>query len=778
MKHLTWMARHPELYRREREQVENRYPGLKFCETAFRESTLMYHGEIEVRTHSGTSKKKILLTYPLLFPTNPPNVALLESLPVSEPHGVLKRVIISARHQMNDGNLCSVERDPFHEGGGVIRGIDVLRRAAQWFFTVQSGHNPRDSVEADLESHLLKIGDILLGPESYSDELKMGGNFYMAPYPIGSFTTNKFIGLAFSSDFEHIVKFKDCRKTLESVFTWIGNDVWNTAENLASKPEDFRKLQESGQIIKGFWWDLEKEPLPPRKGFDLLKLICDPGDKDSLERVFSFFSTDLTIEEFIYVGLRYPDRKEGFDWLICRLRLRKAREKTPLVISSEQKLELIASGQITALYRHALRKKELMLRNQGRVPANIAEKSISLFGVGSVGSTIAELLAKSGVGNLKLFDYDVLKTGNVIRHQSGIEFFGEPKVLTTSWKLVQHNPFAEISPYSWNLSDSYQTIDSALSQSDLVISSTANEPLETAVNEVAILKKQTVYYVRAMRGGAVGRIFRVIPGQDACRYCISRYQLDSSSDEGKWLDVPDDEDTLLSFECGNPVLAASGVDLTIISALCTKIVLEDIESSFGQNNHWLWASEALENHPALVQAHALSSRQFTPLPNCPFCSKPPVKSLVIPPDVKTKIEELVIDAGVNETGGILIGYFDEEKNAVVTNASDPGPNAVCTPVKFLKDIPYTQKWLEDQIRSSLDQVEYIGEWHSHPNSDTTPSITDIGSLNGIADSPDYLCRTPVMLIAGSNGNGEIVEISTYSFAQDRPFQEIEFIIQG
>lgn len=777
MKNLTWMARFPEIYRREREQVERRFSGLTLCETAFRGGKLMYHGEINVRTKNGTSKKKVILLYPDLFPTNVPSVIPVESLPEQEPHGALKKIFISARHQMSSGALCSVERDPFEEGGGIVRGIDVLRRASQWFFSVESGHNPLDSVEADLEAHLLKAGDILLGSEFYSDDVVGSGYFYMAHYPIGSASTLKFIGLAFSSDFEELVKLKDCRKTLEPALPWISNEVWDTTENLTAKPDSFKELLEKRQIFRGFWWDLKSEPMPPRTGFDILKLICDPNDQISLEKTLQYFSPDLSIEPVLFVGLRYPHRKEGFDWLFCSIKLRDSRERAPIILTPEQKVDLLKNAEVDGVFRHPVRQKELMLRNQGRVPANISEKRISLFGVGSVGSTIADLLGKAGVGSMKLFDYDILKTGNVIRHQSGIEVFGEHKVLTTYWKLMQHNPFIKVTWFPWNLSDSYQKIDVALSETDLVISSTANEPLETAVNEIAVIKGQTVYYVRAMRGGSAGRIFRVIPGRDACRYCLSKYQNDSTSEEAQWLNVPELDDTLLSFECGNPILAASGVDLTIISALCAKIVLQDMEEDFGDENHWLWASEAVDDHPALKQPYSLSPRRFAPLSNCPFCSNPPVRSVIIPAGVQSQIEELVNRFGVNETGGILVGFFDEEKNAVVTAASEPGPNAVCTPTKFLKDIPYTQKWLEDKINNSSRQIEYIGEWHSHTNGDTTPSITDITSLNDIADSPNYLCDMPVMLILGSNGSGEISKKSAYSFSQGaRPFQEIEYKI--
>lgn len=772
------MARYPELYRQERQQVENRFPELKFCSMLFEKGWLAYHGEITIRSSSGTSRKKVLLTYPHLYPANPPTVTPIQSLPEEEPHATLIRLMISARHQMNNGALCLVEQDPFRESSGIIRGIDVLRRAGQWYFSIESGHNPYDSLEADLQSHLEKLGDILLGPEFYTDELQKGGYFYVAQYPGRTRDTFRLVGLAFSSDFEQVIKFKDCRKTLENCFPWINNNIWDTAENFATKQNDLRQLLEERNIFRGFWWDLDKEPTPPRSGLDILRLISEGDNQESFEKSLNSFSSDVSIESHLFIGLRFPDRKGGYDWLFCCLELRSTRVKAALTLTSREKLELFKNAKVYVLFRHAIRQRELMLRNQGRVPKDTSKSTISLFGVGSVGSTIADLLAKAGVGHLKLFDYDKMQTGNVIRHQSGIEHFGEFKVDTTFWNIVQHNPFVKVSLNKLNLSDSYQTIEAALSESDLVISSTANESLETVVNEIAVIKRQPVYYVRAMRGGSAGRIFRVIPGRDACRYCLSQYINDSANEFGQWLKIPEIENTLLSHECGNPILAASGVDLTIISSLCSKVVLEDIEKNFEGNNHWLWSSGSIENHPALSQPYTFAARQIPPAPSCPFCSKPPIKAIVMPPEIQTKIEVLTIQSGQNETGGILVGYFDEDKNAVVTNASEAGPNAECSPVKFLKDIPYTQAWLENQIQSSHHSIEYLGEWHSHTNGETTPSITDITSLTGITESPNYLCQTPVMIILGSTDKGEIVKKSAYCFSQDRPFQNIEYKVSN
>ena len=132
-----------------------------------------------------------------------------------------------------------------------------------------------------------------------------------------------------------------------------------------------------------------------------------------------------------------------------------------------------------------------------------------------------------------------------------------------------------------------------------------------------------------------------------------------------------------------------------------------------------------------------------------------------------------ISSGENETGGILVGYFSDDSSAIVTGASDAGPNAESSPTHFSRDVEHTQRWLEKQIRASKMRVEYIGEWHSHPSEDTNPSITDITSLAGIANAENYLCNKPVALILGCV-EGNVVRRSAYSIAPKRPYRAIEY----
>jgi integrative and conjugative element protein (TIGR02256 family) len=95
----------------------------------------------------------------------------------------------------------------------------------------------------------------------------------------------------------------------------------------------------------------------------------------------------------------------------------------------------------------------------------------------------------------------------------------------------------------------------------------------------------------------------------------------------------------------------------------------------------------------------------------------------------------------NETGGILLGYREDDR-FVVTDAL-----AVVTvaPARttYIRDDIAANVLLQRELanRPAEDPVGYIGEWHSHPRP-CGPSAVDIGALKSIVKR----ARTRVILV--------------------------------
>ena len=49
---------------------------------------------------------------------------------------------------------------------------------------------------------------------------------------------------------------------------------------------------------------------------------------------------------------------------------------------------------------------------------------------------------------------------------------------------------------------------------------------------------------------------------------------------------------------------------------------------------------------------------------------------------------------------------------------------------------------------------YLGEWHYHPHGAPKPSSIDVDGMKSIAESEQYSCPEPILLIVGGNPHGE------------------------
>lgn len=80
-------------------------------------------------------------------------------------------------------------------------------------------------------------------------------------------------------------------------------------------------------------------------------------------------------------------------------------------------------------------------------------EAIHIIGCGSVGSTVAENLARFGVKNMILYDFDEVESRNIANQMFTNKHIGRPKVEALSEMLLEINPdlegFLETEPKGW-----------------------------------------------------------------------------------------------------------------------------------------------------------------------------------------------------------------------------------------------------------------------------------------------------------------------------------------
>ena len=118
--------------------------------------------------------------------------------------------------------------------------------------------------------------------------------------------------------------------------------------------------------------------------------------------------------------------------------------------------------------------------------------------------------------------------------------------------------------------------------------------------------------------------------------------------------------------------------------------------------------------------------------------------------VRRKVRVLREENLPNETGGVLLGYFDLANNSVyVVDVLSAPQDSQGDVTGFTRGID----GLAEAVKRSSDRtagiVNYIGEWHSHPcGSSAQPSSADCYQMTHLAGELQRDGLPALMLIAG------------------------------
>lgn len=91
-----------------------------------------------------------------------------------------------------------------------------------------------------------------------------------------------------------------------------------------------------------------------------------------------------------------------------------------------------------------LKEEGLLKRNVKGISKKLKKTRVCILGLGGLGSNVAILLARAGIGYLKLVDFDIVEASNLNRQQYRISHIGLKKTEAIKSILKEINPFVEI----------------------------------------------------------------------------------------------------------------------------------------------------------------------------------------------------------------------------------------------------------------------------------------------------------------------------------------------
>ena len=149
----------------------------------------------------------------------------------------------------------------------------------------------------------------------------------------------------------------------------------------------------------------------------------------------------------------------------------------------------------------------------------LLESTVTLIGCGALGSNLAEMMVRAGVGRLRIVDRDYLELSNLQRQV----LFDEddlaanlPKAEAAARKLRRINSEVEITPIIADAN--HESIEQIIGSSDLILDGTDNLQCRFLINDYAV--KNEISWIYGACLAATGMALVILPGGKPCLGCL------------------------------------------------------------------------------------------------------------------------------------------------------------------------------------------------------------------------------------------------------------------
>jgi adenylyltransferase/sulfurtransferase len=158
----------------------------------------------------------------------------------------------------------------------------------------------------------------------------------------------------------------------------------------------------------------------------------------------------------------------------------------------------------------------------------LGQSHVALIGAGALGSAIADLLVRAGVGRLTLVDRDYVELHNLQRQTLYTEAdvaSHTPKAIAAAERLAEINSTVEIIPVVADVNS--LSIEQITAGTEILVDGTDNFETRYLINDLAISTNRPWVY-----GGVIatyGMTMTIIPGETACLRCLFPVAPDAGS---------------------------------------------------------------------------------------------------------------------------------------------------------------------------------------------------------------------------------------------------------
>jgi hypothetical protein len=365
-------------------------------------------------------------------------------------------------------------------------------------------------------------------------------------------------------------------------------------------------------------------------------------------------------------------------------------------------------------------------------------------GMGALGSQVFMNLLRGGFGEWNIVDNDHLLPHNLARHHLSGWALGWPKVETLAYAANGTIEGKEVAtPIVADIlkSTNSELLTKAIAEADLVFDFSASVPVarHLARNVTSNGRRMSLFLNPAGTD-------LVLLAEDSKRTtrldCLEmqyyRFLANERSLEGHFGESR-------PFRYGpscRDIGSTMPQDLVALhAAIGSKALRSAVENPEPQIT--VWRSDSID---MTVQRFAFVPSAMIEVQNAGW-------TLCTDESVIEKVLRLRAGKLPNETGGVLIGSFDMRRKIVYAVDAEASPrNSREEPAQFIRGAEGMTARLGQIETVTAGNLEYVGEWHSHPaGHDCAPSAFDLRLFAWLINLMSVDGKPALMLIAGDPG---------------------------
>jgi integrative and conjugative element protein (TIGR02256 family) len=360
-------------------------------------------------------------------------------------------------------------------------------------------------------------------------------------------------------------------------------------------------------------------------------------------------------------------------------------------------------------------------------PAALKQSSVNykgprgvLVGAGSLGSAMLNLWTRSGWGEWSVIDKDHVKPHNLVRHIAFADHVGELKCnVAAELSTAATDGAVKVTAINGDACDlGAQTIQESLRNANLIVDVSAALDFPRQSSFQSNLPRHATVFVTPNGNGSVlmmedhDRKIRLRSLEAQYYRALIRQPWGARHLDGNL-------STYWSGASCRDISVAMPYSRVMVhaSTLAEQVMLY---TQADAANIRIWDRDA--------ETGGISTYNIEPKPERQLDFDD--LAVFFDEGLAAHLNELRLRALPNETGGVLLGYYDFNVNAIVIVDALPAPSdSQASYGSFERGTVGLLAAVQEASRRTADIVGYVGEWHSHPpGHSATPSRDDVVQL--------------------------------------------------